>query len=261
MAYHNAPMAALSAQHNAPSHIQIHCFVIADSRFRDFESFFPINQHIYNTVYIVKRGARIINLEEAVLKELRKIPKSDIVIAYICAGINNLTYKYYHSGGYEIVPHNRQSVYLDILGLKQKIRRVFPRSIVGIATIPIVNFAKAQKYAKDNHHLVSKFTLADIKQMQTQLSDTLADINTELIHQNRGFQQVPGVGWMKPCQLYLHQEIEKLVYRKKQQERIVIKRIPDKVLTDGVHPAEYISLHWYNTIHNCFAQIVHNLRT
>ena len=54
------------------------------------------------------------SLETDVIVYLKDIPKSDIIIAYICAGICELTYKEYHSGGVELSLHSQQNVVQNI---------------------------------------------------------------------------------------------------------------------------------------------------
>ena len=88
-----------------PLPYNIKCLLISDSRFRDYENTPAPNPEIYDTVNIIKRGARIKHLEQPVFDVLQHTSPNDIVIAYICAGINNLTYKEHTSGGIEIVPH------------------------------------------------------------------------------------------------------------------------------------------------------------
>ena len=94
--------------------------------------------------------------------------------------------------------------------------------------------------------------------MKDNLSETLSYINPEITHQNRPYQLIPDIGYVKPSQLYLHQNIEKSIYRKNSSGKREIKRIPENTLVDGVHPTQKVTDIWFNGIHNCFAQAVHD---
>ena len=141
--------------------------------------------------------------------------------------------------------------------LKAKIRRFHPRSIVGVATIPIISFAKAQEHYKAIKQLhTAKYDETQLQSMQKRLSDLLATINTDLSHLNSEPQEIPGVGHFYASQLFLHQDIEKQVIRKSKSKRTVIKRIPDKKLTDGVHPSEAVNEVWYMALHENYMKII-----
>ena len=106
-----------------------------------------------STINVIKREATVYNLEQLVLEELHNILHSNIVVVYLCAGINELTFKEYNAGGVQIVLHTRQSVVDNLISLKHIIRRSFPRSVVGLAIIPIISFKYTQAYNKKIHHL------------------------------------------------------------------------------------------------------------
>ena len=96
--------------------------------------------------------------------------------------------------------------------------------------------------------------LREIKVMQETLSHTIAHINVNLTNQNRFPQFLPLYGSHKPHQLYWHQEVEKQVIRKTKSTRKVLKRIPDHVLPDGVHPSAKVTETWFNSLHANFAK-------
>ena len=161
-----------------PLPFNITCILASDSRFRSIEHRPPPNQHIYSTINIIERGARVCNLEEPILDELSNILPSDVVVVYINAGINNLTFKEHHAGGIDIVPHTRQNVVEEMLNLKQSIRQHFARSLVGISTIPIISFKNTQAHNTEFNHLQSKYDDTALDAMQKNLSYTLAEVNT-----------------------------------------------------------------------------------
>ena len=239
----------------------IYCIVAADSRARDFESKLLPHPDLYTTKYIVRGGARINTLECEVLGYINKLPKTDIVILYILAGICELTYKEYHQGGVELCLHKNQNVYDHIVDLKNTIRRHHPLSLVGVATIPIIDFKKAQKHYKHSNQLfVPKYGNDDLLDMQRRLSKSLAKINTDLAHLNRSPQHLPGVGVFYPAHLFLHQDIEKDVVRKTKSSRKVLKRIPDKKLSDGVHASAEVADVWYEATHSNFFKLYKAIR-
>ena len=76
---------------------------------------------------------------------------------------------------------------------------------------------------------------------------------------NRGPQELPGIGIVYPSQLFLHQDIEKQIIRKTKSSRKVLKRIPDHVLPDGVHPSAKVTETWFNSLHAIFAKFSDNI--
>ena len=177
----------------------------------------------------------------------------------MCAGINNLTYKQYNYGGIEVVPHTIQFVIQGLVHLKEKISRYYPKSVVGIATIPILDFKHYQRHCIKYHHLIPSYNEDALSSMQHFLSNELAWINPDLVHQTREYQIVQGIGYIKPPQLYLHQDVEKVTYRRNRRE-VRIKRIPEGRLYDGLHPTDFITEHWHMAIHNSFKKVICEVR-
>ena len=109
-----------------------------------------------------------------------------MIIAYICAGICELTFKEYHSGGVELALHTNQNVYNHIADFRNNLRRYHPLSVVGVATIPLIKFTKAQSHFKLIRQLhVAKYNEEELNDMQHKLSKSLAIINTDLSALNR----------------------------------------------------------------------------
>ena len=211
---------------------------------------------MYDTKYIVKGGARLSTLEEEVNDYIKNIPCTDIIIAYVCAGICELTYKEHHCGGIELNLHTNQNVYEHIVDLKENLRRRHPLSVVGVATIPMIKFIKAQAHFKLIKQLHQpKYSKDQLNEKQQKLSESIAVINTNLAALNRTPQYLPGIGSVTPAQLFLHQDVEKDVIRKSQSKRVVYKRIPDKKLIDGVHASEAVSDVWFSALHANFMKI------
>ena len=102
------------------------------------------------TTYIARGGAKIHSLEDELLELINGIPRQDIIIVYICAGICEITVKEYHEGGTELGLYESTNVVDNLIAFKNSIRRLHPRSVVGIATIPIVSFKLSQQYFKDS---------------------------------------------------------------------------------------------------------------
>ena len=234
----------------------IHGVMISDSRGKNFDKYPIVNEALYETHHISCSGARVPQMQNAVLAELSNIPSSDLIILYICGGSNELTFKEYHSGGVELSIHRQQHVLTHLLDLKSIVRRRFPNCVVGYSTIPIISFKKSQAFYQGKGDLWEpKYSCDQLQSMQKDLSNNLACINVNLTHQNRAYQYIPNCGMIKPNQLYWHQEVEKCIYRKTQTTRRVIKRIPDGVLSDGVHATRKVEDVWHRSLHNNFAKM------
>ena len=235
----------------------IHGVMVSDSRGRNFNNYPIVHEALYTTHHVICRGARVPQMQDAVLKELYTIPRSDLIVVYICGGSNELSFKEYHTGGVELAIHKQQQVLTHLLDLKSTIRRKFTNCVVGFSTIPIIDFQKSQKYYESVNALWEpKYSQDDLLSMQQEISANLACINVNLTHQNRFCQYVYDCGMIKPNQLYWHQEIEKCVYRKTSFGKRVKKRIPKGVLLDdGVHPTQKVEDIWHNSLHNDFAKM------
>jgi hypothetical protein len=240
---------------------RIHAIVASDSRAKDFLTKSSPNAEKYTTHNIICRGARIDRVSSAIASKLRRIPESDFVIIRICAGINELTYRYHHEDGVELVPHTQQNLLQHLLELKEHIRKQRPLSLVGIATIPIINFKRAQEYYVERGWLKKPlFDKIATEQHQQALSDTLAIINSRITKENTIKQYLPDLGTVLPTQCFLHQDIEKYSIRKRGNKRRIRKHIQNSALPDGIHPCDRISDKWHTCIHNNFLREVERVK-
>jgi hypothetical protein len=82
--------------------------------------------------------------------------------------------------------------------------------------------------------------------MQINLNKTIRETNESLLHENKKEQDINGIGKLKPYNLFLHQDIEKIVIRKKGQNPSL--RIRQNVLIDGIHVTEELALKWYRAL-------------
>jgi hypothetical protein len=232
---------------------EIHAIIATDSRGKNFVSKAAPNSDIYQTHNLVCRGARIDRVSSAIFSCLRRINPSSLVLVRICAGINELTYKYHHKDGNELVPHIQQNVIQHLLQLKEKIRRKFPSALVGIATIPIVNLAQSKLHYMEKGWLSKPlYDESQTLQHQRELSITISNINARIVRENSLRQYIPEIGLVLPTQLFLNQDIEKVSIRKKGGKRRLRKHIQISSLPDGVHPSDRISDKWFNCIHENF---------
>ena len=124
---------------------------------------------------------------------------------------------------------------------------------MGISTIPIVDYFKNQLYNfREKGQIFSRNVPEDIDRYQTELSEKLAWINTQITADNRLPQYVAGAGVTIPVQVYLHQNVEKQYYVGKGENKKLCKRIPDGALVDGVHGTLKVVDKWFQGIHNSF---------
>jgi hypothetical protein len=229
-----------------------HAIIASDSRCKKFPATNHPNEQLYSTHIIAKSGAKINDLEEPIFHKLLQFRgENDVCILHICGGINELTIREKHTWGTELVPNPNQALFLNICDLKTKVRSYFPNTLVAIATIPIISFQYSKIYYKQTGRLLlSKYTEEETKQHQQSLSDTLAEINTCINHENRKNQLIPKIGDCTPSPLYMHQHIEKTCRKRlKDGNSRIIKRIPTNALVDGVHATDTIIQKWYQENH------------
>ena len=107
------------------------------------------NACVYDTTYLVKRGARVFNIGEDILNEIRDITQETVIIVVFGAGINNCTLKLRHWGGIEIVPLQNTSVLSEISQLRTKLNAIHPNVLFDVATIPMIHLAHSNDYAHE----------------------------------------------------------------------------------------------------------------
>lgn len=241
---------------------RVHTILAADSRARPFLEREACNSSIYQSHLVVCPGAKVDKIKQKTIQKLSNIPQGDLVLIRIAGGINELTLREYHVGGVELCLQRPQYLIHNLLKFKDEIKSAHPISLVSFATIPIINFVAAQKHYIDTGKLWQpKYSYQQLTAFQTELSDSLANINTRLIVENRKLQYVPGWATTSCSQLYWHQDIEKLAKRKRGGKWINVKRIRWTALPDGVHPSSGIAKTWYNRVHDNFKKDYMNLIT
>ena len=202
---------------------------------------------------IVKRGGTVSTILEETLNRTKSIPRSEITILQIACGICNLNNKVNHAKGFDLIPNNAVDVVAELINFKSSFRAAFPRSLVGIATIPIIDYCKIFRYNVEFLHQESSInTIWELEAYQQQLSDKLADVNTRIVQENKLPQHIPGIGDISPCNLFWHQNIEKTYYCGKGANKKTCKRIPDSATIDGCHASASVSNKWYEGLHNCY---------
>jgi hypothetical protein len=207
-------------------------------------------------------GAKVDRIKRKILQKLEEIPKGELVLIRIAGGINELTVREFHPGGVELCPQRPQYLIHNLLKLKDDIKSVHPISLVSFATEPIINFVVAQQqYISIGKLWSPKYSHQQLVAFQNELSESLAQINSRLIIENKKLQYVPGWATTRCTQLFWHQDIEKLAKRKRGGKWINVKRIRWTALPDGIHPASSIVESWYNRAHENFRRELHNLTT
>ena len=78
-----------------------------------------MNSNLYETHLVSCSGARVPQLQEAAFAELKNIPRTDVVVMYICGGVNELSFKDYHDKGVELSIHRHQQVLSNLLSFKR----------------------------------------------------------------------------------------------------------------------------------------------
>jgi hypothetical protein len=235
------------------SDTHIHAIVACDSRGRDFNSFSEIDGHGYINHVILRRGAKIKDLENELILRLDSIPRRDFCVVYIVAGICELTQKIYHSGGQELDLQPSNNLLVNLLNCKQIVRATFPRCIISIATIPTISFKQAIAHNIEKGKLRhSKFTEEEINHKQTILNSSIKCINELILNDNKQPQEIAGLGHYRLGNLFFHQNIEKLEIKKRGNKKIRRLRISGTALVDGVHANQDVALKWYRAMHTNF---------
>jgi hypothetical protein len=231
----------------------IHAIVACDSRGRDFNSFPVIDDYGYINHIILRRGAKIKDIETELILRLDSIPRRDICVVYIVAGICELTQKIYHPGGQELDLQPSNNLLVNLLNCKQIVRATFPRCIVGIATIPTISLKQAIVYNIEKGKLrYSKFTEEEVNHKQTILNSSIKCINELILNENKQAQEIAGVGHYMLGNLFFHQNIEKLEIKKRGGKKIRRLRISGSALVDGIHANQDVALKWYRAVHTNF---------
>jgi hypothetical protein len=236
----------------------IDCIIASDSRARDF----PLwqeqsrhNSHLYRTHFVICRGGNIDRILNKTLELLKSIENTDLILVLLMGGICEITIREHHTHGTELAVRKAIHIEKNILKFKELVRAIVPNCLVSIATIPIVDFAKAkQHYYKVGKLSQSEYSEEETLQQQKTLSEKLASINHFITEQNKKLQLIPKFGITNPCQRYLHQAIEKTTTKRRGASKISVKRIPQTALVDGVHGSEHICRNWFNIVHECFVK-------
>jgi hypothetical protein len=229
----------------------IRAMVVGDSRIRHLVSYPNPNKEQYSLDILCFGGAKLKKICEETVKHLKENPPNEKYIVYIAAGICELSLKESHRGGTEISPTYETKVFQHILECKETIRAYQPNCVVGIATIPILDFARVNGFYEEIGYLtIPKYSPEQNKIHQDYLSQMLADLNKEIFAENQIPQYVPEVGLIYPKQWYLHQNIEKVSKKIRGPNVKLIKRIPTTALFDGIHPSSKVLDSWNKGLHN-----------
>ena len=96
----------------------------------------------FETLFCVKRGAKIDDLIGESLEKLKEVRTDLPLIVKIAAGINNLTKFTRHQGGKELIASDISiaEVCNKLDSLKSKIKEARSDALVGFVTIPTLSF-------------------------------------------------------------------------------------------------------------------------
>lgn len=232
---------------------QVHAIVAADSRAKGFLRRPVVNDHLYESHYVVCPGGDVHAVGVKLHKLVNTLPTSSLVLIRIACGINEITYKDKHDGGTELALRPHQDVLYHLRQLKASIKLSHPRVHVAFATIPPINFTIAQQYYLKRGWLRNpKYTNDTLSKFQSELSSILANVNRELCRENISPQYIPGWGSSSGSQSFWHQEVEKVAHRKRSGKLVKVKRIPLCALPDGVHAEDSIVNGWFSRTHQNF---------
>jgi hypothetical protein len=231
----------------------VHGILACDSRGRDFINFPVINNKGYVPHTILRRGAHIKALENEIILMLDGFPRHHFSIVYVIAGICELTYKIYHADGQELDIRPLDNLCNNIASCKKVIRDTYPNTIVCFATIPTIKFKKVVSYNIEHGKLsASKFSLEELGAMQDILDSRIKEVNEFILEENKAEQIIVSLGPFRPSNLFLHQNVTKLVVRKKGNKRLRSFRINESALIDGIHANIDISHKWYEALHSSY---------
>jgi hypothetical protein len=240
---------------------KVKCLVVADSRGTPFRTFCAPNKEEYSVEYLIRRGATIQDLLNDTLYYLYASTFKGYFVILLCAGINNLTKLDRHEGGVELTLNDRQNVVQELEHYKEKVKNQFPRCVISLASIPVVDFHSANRhYIQLGKLRFVKQTLEQLDKCQDSLSDSLKTINHWIFCENQIDQTLDGVGKIRVHQLYIHQYVEKTNSKTTKSGRKIIKRrICPNALVDGIHPTYDLAIRWHDAIHVNFLKIAKNI--
>lgn len=237
----------------------IYCVLAADSRARQFtlldrtDLSRKAQEQKYGTrvhrVNLVTPGARIQDLKESTIRQLRLLPDHAIKLVTLAVGVNDLTEKVYRTTDqFEVRPsHSTPNGIIWLLKwLKEEILAAQPTAIITIATIPPIDFVRYQAAKIQKHKLPKKeFLYPDsrLKAFEELHLDKIAIINRRIVAiNNREYRPTPF--------------LDTIVIKKKRSGTYTFIR---GSLADGLHPNLCTATKWHERLHEAFAKEIRRL--
>lgn len=226
--------------------------IVGDSRLAGFQHY-SSNTDL-QLQFVIRRGAQVADLVHPTLQTVRNVHKIGVLVVKISCGINNFTKFISHRDGRELTYAGitADNVFSQLHDFKRKIKEIRPDALVGFVTVPTLSFAKNIKSRIESRKLVkSKFTEADIKEVQQSLDEQIQLLNIKLKFEN----SVRQAGHKKGCRtVSWHSYITKCSKRKRnklaRRSRTVIRNNFSK-LYDGLHAVSDLKRRWFQDLVAC----------
>ena len=232
----------------------VKCIIAGDSRLRDFGALPQQNSELYSTNVVILRGGALPRIIDYVCNLLKtdEFQEADLVLVYIVGGICDITRKWEHSGGIEIVPRQQINVIGKITEGRQRIIDSHPNVVVGFAQIPVVHLEKAKRHNLANELLFYPVHSEEsTRNLQSFLTKKIDDINYWIGGVNKIPQLLQNFYPIKVKQLFLNCDIVKTTYTMRNGKKHNVRRqIQATQLEDGVHATYNLSAKWNDLIHN-----------
>lgn len=216
--------------------------VAADSRANHFGAHTYRQPHDLTITFIIKRGAKILDLVPALLDEVKRSSKKKKLIVKIAAGINNITRLIRFRRGkfitFDQVSHEQ------ILGHLRDVRTFVhlerPDAVVGFVSIATASVKKFQKYYTEGRPNLNE---QEITVEQTLIDKCIDKVNDGIRCMNREGQAGYSRG---PRCVYWNTYIRSSSKRRNRNGKLVTSvRNSFQRLYDGLHPCPELKLIWF----------------
>lgn len=229
-----------------------HSVLLADSRAKGFPAYDTGKLYTYNQHYVIKPGAKIIDLTSDAIDKIRDIPVVNTkVLVKIAAGINNLNSKISRPGCYEIAPSavEPENLLHELNELKDRLKEIRSDIIVSYITIPPVNYLQQLKYWQDKKRLTNPIHPEhDRLRFQKEHEEKIIQINKQIKEHNCNEQQ------LIRCQTSSwHSEVLRL---QKGKHRLVVS-----ALVDGIHASDTVKQRWHKNYHQSVQKEIRQLQS
>ena len=186
--------------------------VAGDSRIRDFPYIDCPVSDLFDFIVHPCLGAGLLSIGSAVENTIRDIAHEKLVLVLILGGICDITRKFHHSGGVEVIPRKVTFVAHHARSVRDQLRSAHPNLLISFATIIMIDLEKSKKYYESTKALWNPINSEDDNRaLQKQLSEKVGAINGEISMINADPQPLLDFHDIKVPQAFIHHFVEKVI--------------------------------------------------